>query len=382
MDSLSSPSHAADETPLTPKPAAPEPPRLQFAERVHAVHSFSTTALFVLVLLYTLYFTRDICVPVMLAFTLYLLLSPVLRFLESWRLPTSLSAAVIVVGLFAGLGAGTYALSNPVGDWFGRMPLVMSEVRGKIHKMQKPVEDVRKASEQVEKIANPNSGAKPPEVVIRRATLGERLVNNATEIAVQLLLIAVLLYFLLATGEIFREKLVTILPRLSDKKKAVAITNQIQQQVSRYLATITVINICLGLAVGSALFLLGVPNALLWGVMAAFLNFIPYLGSMVGVGTVAIVCLVTFDTLYEAAIPPLTYLALTSLEGQIVTPSVLGRSLTLNPLAIFLVVVLWGWIWGIPGALLAVPMLVVFKAVCDNIDTWAPIGEFLSGRRP
>lgn len=128
------------------------------------------------------------------------------------------------------------------------------------------------------------------------------------------------------------------------------------------------------------MWLAGMPSPVVWGVMATILNFVPYFGAIVGGIIVGMVALITFPTVEYAVSIPLIYLALTSLEGQFVTPSILGRRLTLNPLVIFVTVVLWGWLWGVPGALLAVPILVTFKVICDNVDSLRPIGEFLSGR--
>ena len=187
----------------------------------------------------------------------------------------------------------------------------------------------------------------------------------------------VLLYFLLASGDLFLRKLVRVLPRLSDKKRAIEIARQTEGHISTYLSTVTLINIALGLIVGVAMHLVGMPNAILWGVMAGLLNFIPYLGALATAGILAIVSVLTFDSLGRALVAPLLYLAINTVEGYLVTPMLLGRRLTLNPVVIFLGIILWGWLWGIPGALLAVPILATFKIFCDQIEPLAPIGEFL-----
>jgi predicted PurR-regulated permease PerM len=171
------------------------------------------------------------------------------------------------------------------------------------------------------------------------------------------------------------------MPTFGDKRRAIAITGDIQRQTSRYLLTITLINAGLGVAQGIAMYFVGLPNPLLWGVMAFVLNFIPYVGALLGAGVVGLVALISFDSMTHAAVAPLVYLALTAVEGQVVTPSVLGRSLVLNPLVIFVAVMFWGWLWGVPGALMAVPLLVVLKAICDNVESWGALGEFIGGRR-
>jgi predicted PurR-regulated permease PerM len=190
----------------------------------------------------------------------------------------------------------------------------------------------------------------------------------------------ILLYFMLASGDLVLRKTVRVLPRLQDKKRAVDIFRQAERDISTYLVTITLVNITLGAVTAAAMYLLGMPNPVLWGVLAAVLNYVPYLGPLTTFGVIALVSLLTFDQLSEAILPPLVFLGLTSLEGQVLTPLFLGRRLTLNPVAVFLALLIWGWLWGIPGILLAVPLLATFKIFCDNIEPLAPIGEFLDRR--
>jgi predicted PurR-regulated permease PerM len=152
---------------------------------------------------------------------------------------------------------------------------------------------------------------------------------------------------------------------------------EMEDDVSYYLLTISFINAGLGVAVGTAMFLLGMPNAILWGVMAAVLNFIPYLGALVGIGTVGLVALLTFDEPAWILLPPLVYFTLTTFEAYFVTPSLLARRLTLNPVAVFLALIIFTWMWGAAGALLAVPMLATFKICCDHVEALEPVGVML-----
>jgi predicted PurR-regulated permease PerM len=189
--------------------------------------------------------------------------------------------------------------------------------------------------------------------------------------------------FLLSSGDAVYERILRVLPRLSDKKAALRIARDIEDSISRYLLTITLVNVGLGIVVGLAMWLLGMPNPALWGVVATLLNFLPYIGSAIGAVITGLVALVALPDLSSAIAVPLVYLAINTIEGQVVTPIVVGRRLELNTVAVFAGVMFWGWVWGLAGVLIAVPLLVAIKRVCDHLPTWASIGELLAaGSRP
>jgi predicted PurR-regulated permease PerM len=187
----------------------------------------------------------------------------------------------------------------------------------------------------------------------------------------------ILLYFLLASGDMFIRKLIKLFPGLHKKKRMVKITRAVEHHVSRYLFTVTVINLFMGIALGIGMFVIGMPNPVLWGVMAGFLVFLPYLGPLVGVVIVTVIAFLTFDSIGKILLAPAIYIALETVQGQIITPMLVGLRFALNPVAIFIWLIFWGWLWGVIGALLAVPMLTVFKILCDHIEPLVPIGEFL-----
>jgi predicted PurR-regulated permease PerM len=182
---------------------------------------------------------------------------------------------------------------------------------------------------------------------------------------------------LLASGDLFLLKLVKVLPTLDDKKLAVEIYRQIEENVSTYLAIVTLINIGFGCVIGTAMYFLGLPNSPLWGAMAAVLAYIPYLGALVGIVTVTIVAILTFDDIYRIIMVPSLYFILDNVQANLIVPMVLGRRLALNPVVIFIWLIFCGWIWGITGALLAVPLLAIIKIICDQVEQLAPLGEFL-----
>jgi predicted PurR-regulated permease PerM len=201
---------------------------------------------------------------------------------------------------------------------------------------------------------------------------------NAPDAAARGLFALVLLLFLLSSGDLFYAKIVRAMPTFSDKKKALGIALDIERVLSRYLGTITLINAGLGICVGVALWAIGIPNPILWGVLAGVLNFIPYVGSLLGVALVGTIALGTLPTLSHALLAPLAYFALTTIEGQFVTPVLVGRRLALNPVTLFLGIAFWGWLWGVVGMLFAVPLMVAVKIFCSHIDGLATVSDFLS----
>jgi predicted PurR-regulated permease PerM len=187
-------------------------------------------------------------------------------------------------------------------------------------------------------------------------------------------------FFLLLEGDTLLNNILNITPRWTDKKNTVQLVYKLEDGVSKYLLTVSLINIALGVAVAIAMWLLGVPNAMLWGVLATLLNFIPFLGALLGVVIIFLVSVFSFDSLGYALVPPSVFLILTTIEGNFITPSLVGRSVSVNSVAVLLSLILWGWLWGIGGAFVGVPLLIIFKLICDQFERTAPIGALLSGR--
>lgn len=341
------------------------------------IRSLALTGLLILAAFYTLYFGRAFFLPIVLAMLLNFLLSPVVRFLHKLRIPNALGAALVVFGLVGGVSWGVYELSGPAYEWAEKAPATMRKLERKLREFKKPVQTMSQATQQVEQITDVGGGRQPQRVEVQTESLGERMFSQATEIIAGGMVMIILLFFLLASGDLFLRKLIRVLPSLSDKKRAVEIARQIETDISAYLVTITIINVALGLAVWGILTFLGVPNPLLWGVLATVTNYIPYLGAIVMIGVLAMVGFLTFDNNTQAMMVPLSFVGLNILESYLVTPLVLGHRLTLNPVVIFLGLTFWGWLWGITGALLAVPIMVVLKIFFDHSEPLRPIGEFL-----
>ena len=350
------------------------------------VRSRMLTGLFTLAVFYTMYFAKSLLIPIVLAVLFNLLLAPIVRTLRSYlRIPEWAGAAIVLLGLAAGLMVAFYGLSAPATRWIDQLPFAVLEIEDKLGTLRQPVEEVREAARQVERAAQGATGPpaqtegepQPVEVVVQSPSLTQTVLSGTAVVTAGLAVAVVLLFFLLASGDTLLRQAVTLAPRLRDKKRVVEVVREMEDDVSYYLLTISLINAGLGVAVGVAMFLLGMPNAILWAVMAAVLNFIPYLGALIGIGTVGLVALLTFDEPAWILLPPLVYFALTTFEAYFVTPSLLARRLTLNPVAVFLALIIFTWMWGAAGALLAVPMLATFKICCDHVEPLEPVGVML-----
>ena len=330
-----------------------------------------------LAIFYTMYFMRSLLLPIVLAVLLSCLFRPIVRALARIKVPPIISAAVILAALLTLIGYGVSSLMAPIASWLEKAPAGFSELQHKLMPLKKSMTQVAQASGEIEKLATPDSPTKTA-VEVKRHPLTETLYMRTPEFIAGAVLFFILLYFLLAYDGVFMSKVIKLMPTLSDKKTAVSIAHDIESHVSRYLLTITIINTCLGLAVGTTVGLLGLRNPIMWGVMVGVLNFVPYLGALTGMICMTIGAVLSFDSLSYALLFPAVYLASGALEGNFITPWVMGRSLTLNPVIILISLTFWGWMWGIVGVILAVPILAALKIFCAHIERMAPIAEFLS----
>ena len=344
------------------------------------VRSFALSGLFILALFYTMYFMRSVLLPIVLALLLSYLFKPVLRALGRCGVRPAFGAAILLFGLIAILGYGISFLATPAAGWLEKAPYGLQQLQHKLLPLKKPMEQVAKASGEIEKLTNPDdvNSPMPTAIAVKQNRMTDLLYGRTPEFLVSTFLLLILLYFLLAYDEVFLSKVIKMMPTLQDKKRAVSIAHEIESHVSRYLLTITVINICLGIAVGTTVGLLGLSNPFMWGVLVALLNFVPYVGAFVGILCMTVGAVLSYDSLAYAMVFPTAYLIITAIEGNFITPWVMGRSLTLNPVLILLSLTFWGWMWGIAGIILAVPILAAFKIFCAHIKEMEPIAEFLS----
>ena len=354
----------------------PDIHKLGAAGRRWEVRTVSLLGMFVLAVLYTMYFARALLFPIVLAILLDFLLSPVLRGMRRVRIPEYVGAALLIVAALGTVGFGVYELAGPAQEWVQRAPRSLGQLDRKLKNLRKPMEQVSRTAEQVEK-ATAVSSNQTPEVVVKGPSLTQRVFGTTQTILATAFEVVVLLFFLLAAGDLFMQKLVKVLPAFRDKKRAVTIAREIEQSISTYLSTVLLINVGQGVVVGIAMYLHGMPNPILWGALSALAEFVPYLGSTALLVIFTLVGLLTYPSLAHALAIPATYLGINLIQSQVVTPMVLGHRLTLNPVAIFIGIIFWFWMWGVAGAFIAVPLLAALKIFCDHIEALAPIGEFL-----
>lgn len=227
---------------------------------------------------------------------------------------------------------------------------------------------------------DPDSAALADRIVVRantQPTLSDWVLSATSTFLAGGVICFVLLYFLLAAGDDVINNVLHILPNFREKRGVVELIYAAEEGMSRYLLTVTIVNVCLGVVEALLLMLLGVENAALWGVMACAFNFIPYVGAIAGTAVIALVSFLQFDTLGYALLPPVLYWSVTAIEGNFVTPTVLGKQISLNPIMVFLSLAFWGWIWGVGGALIAVPLLAMTKIVCDQFKPLQPVAKLL-----
>jgi predicted PurR-regulated permease PerM len=310
---------------------------------------------------------------------LKLLLQPAVRLLERVHLPRAVGAllgVLLVIGPLVGLVA---ALSGPAATWAARLPEGIPRLEVHLVVLQGPIQALQKVIQQAEQVAD-DPGEKGSIIAVRRDRgLTGALFAGTRAVLDGLFTTVLVLYFLLVSGDIFLRRIVEILPKFSDKRQAVEISHQIEKDLSAYLLTITAMNAAVGVATAAAMYLCGLGDPLLWGTTGFLLNYIPILGPLFGVGIFILAGMLSFESLWWALLPPALYFGIHLVEGETLTPMLLARRFTLNPVLVILSLVFWFWMWGVPGAILAVPMLAILKIVCDMVRPLKALGHFLEG---
>jgi predicted PurR-regulated permease PerM len=357
---------AADDQPAMPLPGNPQ--------------TFFLGCLFLFAMLSMSYLASAIVLPVVLAFVLMLLLQPAVRLLERVHLPRVLGALLVIllaIGALVGLVA---TLSAPAATWAQKLPQGVPRLEAHLVVLKRPIQAVQALLQHAEQ-ATEGTAEKGVTVAVRRDLgLSGALFAGTRAVADGLFTTILVLYFLLVSGDLFLRRIVEILPSFAQKRQAVDISQQIAKDISAYLVTITLMNAAVGVAVAVAMYLCGMGDALLWGATAFLLNYTPILGPLFGTGIFVLAGMLVFDSLWWALLPAALYFAIHLIEGETLTPMLLARRFTLNPVLVILALVFWFWMWGVPGAILAVPLLAILKIVCDRVVPLKALGHFLEGQ--
>jgi predicted PurR-regulated permease PerM len=334
--------------------------------------------LFLLGMLSACYVAAEIVLPIVLAFVLSLVLHPAMRALERVHLPHGIAAMLIILVLFGTLGGLGAALSGPAASWAQELPAGIPKLQERLSFLSRPIAAFQKFADHAQGLAQGDQPKAVP-VAVQGSALSDRLLTGTRSLASGLLETVLVLFFLLVSGDTFLRRLVEILPRFKNKRQAVDISQQIERDVSAYLFTITIMNLAVGMATGAVMALCGMGDPVLWGTVAFLLNYIPILGPMTGVVVFLLAGLLSINSLWVAFLPAGLYLLIHLVEGETVTPMLLARRFTINPVLVILSLVFWYWMWGVPGAILSTPMLAITKIICDRIRPLMAFGHFMEG---
>lgn len=341
----------------------------------------ATVFLAVLAAIYTLQIARDVFLPVTLAVIFALLFSPLVERLQHHRVPRALSAVAVIAASLGVLGSASYFLMGPATEWLARVPEAMDAISRHTGAMQEKVADVGAATRSLESLSSAGAASDPRQVVITEPGWQSELFSGLRNGLIYGLLSIILLFFLLTHGQHLLSRFIETRSTFKDKERSRRMARRAQVQMSLYLSTITMVNAGVAIVTAGFLWLLGFPDPILWGAVAGLMRYVPYMGVALTAVLLAIVSAVSFDTPWQIVLPPLAFWGLTVFVGQVIDPLVHGYRFQLNPIIVFVWIFFWGWLWGTPGVLLAVPLLTLFQLVCQHSERLAPIAHIISERR-
>lgn len=364
------------------------------AVRVQAdIHNLALTVLTVLAVIFVLHWARAFFIPLMLGVMISYAFSPIVNRMQEWRIPRAIGAAVLLIGIVGGTGSLVYSLSDETAQLVETLPDAAQKFRKALRKewgtTDGAMEQMQKAAVQLESAANETitPTATAPKGVTRvliekpKLNISDYLWTGTLGAAVftgQAVMVLFLTYFLLVSGDTFRRKLVRITgPTLSKKKVTLQVLDEITAQIQRYLLVQIFTSIVVGVATWLAFLWIGLEHAAIWGIVSGVLNMIPYLGPVIVTGGTGLVGFLQFGTVSMALVVAGISLVITTLEGYLLTPWLTGRASRMNAVMVFVGVLFWGWLWGVWGLLLGVPIIMMIKAICDRVEDLKPVGELL-----
>jgi predicted PurR-regulated permease PerM len=332
-----------------------DPDERTAAETWQLIADVSVTGLFALAVLAALYFMKEVIVPVILAWVVANILRPVVAWLEQRGLPRIAAVMVVTLAMLAVLLTIVALLSLPLTYWLGRATELGAMIREKLQSMAGPLDVLRELSNAIGQATGqaPGTGLHVEETT----NIVSGIIAFLTPAVTQgILFLGALIFYMIYQKQI-KNRSVLVLPSREAKLTALRIFADIERNTTVYFGTFTIVNLCLGLATAVLAYAVGLPNPLLWGVLAGVLNYIPYVGPAIMVAVLFLIGLFTYPSLAEAVVAPLIFMGMTAVEGHFITPALMGRRMTLNPFAVFLAIGFWTWMWGPIGAFVAVPIL-------------------------
>jgi predicted PurR-regulated permease PerM len=335
--------------------------------------------LFVLACMAVLYVASEIVLPLILAIVLKLLLQPLVRMLERIHIPRALGAVLSVLLVLGAFGGTISVLAGPAAAWAGKLPDAIPKIRDGLGFLQQPIDAVQGTMHQMESLTGGGGGKPDQAPAVKPSNLIGAVFSGTATATSGLFTTLLILFYLLVSGETFLRRMVEILPHFDDKRQAVELSTHIERDVSAYLLTVTCINLLVGVATGCVMWLCGVANPVLWGAVAFMVNFVPILGPMLGIVIFLMASVVSLGVSWWAVLPVGLYFGIHVMEGEIATPMLLARRFTINPVAVMLALIFWYWMWGVTGAILAVPLLAVTKIICDDLRPLRAFGHLLEG---
>jgi len=362
------PAVSVEPAPATPVEEAPSAPRLRNRLQI---------AIVVILALYTCAIAEAVVVPVLIAVLFGLMLAPPVRLLERSRVPRAIGSLLMILLAIAIIGGAIAALASPARTWMQRMPQALVRIETVARDLRRPFQVATEASRELGKITQLD-GSNPVRVVDTGPSPFASALSAAPAVIAGIVITIVLTFLFLLHGDELLRKFVTLAPHLRAKRDVVEATRTAQSEISMYVITVTLINAGLGLATAAALWLLGVNDPLLWGGVAALLNYAPFIGPMATSIALLVVGFGEAATPALALAPPAAFLGLHLLEGQILTPHLVGRRLALDPVMVFIAMLVLGWMWGVAGFLLAVPLLTCAKIIAERIEGGEVFATLLS----
>ena len=326
-----------------------------------------------------LYFARPLLLPIFVGVFLALVLQPIVRRLGVRR---PLGAIVLMLAVGVLVAVALWKLTEPAIAWMDRIPTIATKLEIEFWELRRSIEAAEEASKQLKEIAEGEQGEIAERVVLAEQSFAQQVFGSLWSFMGQAGITVGLLFFLLAFGDETAQRVTRAFEMRGTRRRLREVTRDIERRTATFLRTITLINIGVGILTTAALWALGVPNAALWGVMAGCLNYMPYLGPAVMLVVLGAISVVTFEDPISMVAPLAAYGLITGIEGQFVTPAILGRQMTLNPIAVFLAIVVWFWIWGVAGAIIAVPLLASMKIVAEQVPGLQPLSSFLGRPEP